>query len=253
MRRALATLTLGAVLVCALAAPAAAQRRDFANGGVSQFGGQVLPRGSALSAGGLYPSLWFQFVMSMSRRFDLGFRGDLFYSSPLENEYGPGFGFTLPMRLALSTGGKVSIALKLAPTFIAGDFEDDEFDGDYCRVLSDGSWRCYGNRRDFYDDYDDDDFGLGFGMDFGVLIGIPVRIVNIIVGLTSPFNIVFFEDHDGMDVYFPIAGFGGAEIRLTDKLNVFGLAQPGVTIHSNGHGSEMEGFFRFWAGIELAL
>lgn len=252
MRRALATLVLGALLVCALAAPASAQRRDFSAGGVSQFGGQTLPGRNALAAGGLYPSLWFQFTLGLSRRFDLGFRGDLFYASPLENEYGPGLGFSLPMRLALTQGGKVSIALKLAPSVIAGEFEDDELDGRYCRHTA-GGWRCWNDPDDFYDGYNDDDFGFGMGFEFGVLMGIPVKIVNIIVGITSPFHIVFFEDHDGADIYFPIAGYGGAEVRLTDRLNVFGLIQPGVSYHSNERGTEMEGFFRFWAGIEYAL
>lgn len=251
MNRALTTLALTASL-CLATAPAQAQRREFANGGVSQLGGQVLPGRSAIATGGLYPGLWFQFTTSLSRRFDLGFRGDLYYASPLGNQYGAGTGFSLPMRLALSQTSRVSVALKLAPSFIAGNFEDDELNGVYCRDTPDG-WRCWDNRNAFYRGYDNSDFGLGMGFEIGVLVGIPVKIVNIIVGITSPIHLVFYDDHDGGDLYIPVAPFGGAEIRLTDKLNVFGMAQPGVTFHSNGHGREMEGYFRFWAGIELAL
>lgn len=217
-------------------------------GGSSQFGGQILQR-NALAAGGLYPGLFFQYTMGMSRRFDLGFRGDLYYASPVETTYGPGLGFSLPMRLGLLQGQKLSIALRMQPSFIMGDFEDDH---GYCHSHGRDGWHCHDNRGDFYD-YDDDDFGIGFGFEFGVLFGIPVRIVNIIFGITTPFTIVFFEDHDGADVFFPVAGFGGVEVRVAERLNVLGLVQPGITFHSNEARHHTEGFFRLWGGIEYAL
>lgn len=252
MRRALGTAALATLLLGGLAAPARAQRRDFASGGSSQFGGQILQGHNALATGGLYPSLWFQFTMGMSRRFDLGFRGDLYYASPVQTTYGPGLGFSIPMRLGLLGGQKLSIALRMQPSFIMGEFEDDRFDGAYCHSHGPQGWHCHDNRGDFYD-YNDDDSGIGFGFEFGVLFSIPIRMVNVIFGLTSPFTIVFFEDHDGADVFFPVAGFGGVEVRVAERLNILGLVQPGMTYHSNEIGSEMEGFFRLWGGIEYAL
>ena len=253
MKRTLGTLVLAALLICSAASSANAQRRDFAAGGVSQLGGQTLQGRNALATGGLYPGLWFQFTMGLSPRFDLGFRGDLNYASPLETTYGPNFVFSLPMRLSIAHGQKVSVALKLAPSFLAGEMEDDEFKGQYCHAVGPTGWHCHRGLNGFYGDAADSDFGMGFGFEFGVLVGIPVKIVNIIFGLTTPFAIVFFEDHDGADIYIPFAGFGGAEIRVGERLNVFGLIQPGMSVHTTTYGTEMEGFFRFWGGIEYAL
>ena len=154
------------------------------------------------------------------------------------------------MRLSLASGQKVSVALRLQPSFLAGDMEDDEIGGVYCHSHPPQGWHCHDTLRG-YDN--SSDFGMGFGFEFGVLVGIPVRMVNIIFGLTSPFAIVFFEDHEGADIFFPFAGFGGVEVRVAERLNVLGLAQPGMTWHSNKYGSEMEGFFRFWGGIEYRL
>ena len=128
--------------------------------------------------------------------------------------------------------------------------KDDGFDNGYCHYHGRQGWHCHDGG---FDDFDDDDFGVGFGFEFGVLVGIPVGIVNILVGGTSPFHIVFFEDHDGADFFLPITGMGGAEIRLGERLNVFGLIQPGVTFQWNEHFDDTEPFFRFWAGIEYAL
>ena len=44
-----------------------------------------------------------------------------------------------------------------------------------------------------------------------------------------------------------------AEVRLTDRLNVFGLIQPGFTWQWNDQYDDTDPFFRFWAGIEYTL
>lgn len=246
-------------VVSLLAVPSGAQRRrEFRSGGVSQLGGQVLPpHRNALAAGGLYPSMgWFQFTKGMSRSFDMGFRGDLFYASPLSSdEFGWSLGFTIPMRIGLSGSNKVAFAIKIAPDFVIGELEDDSFGDGYCHchdVRGAYDCHCHDDYRDF-DDFDDDDFGLGPGFEVGLLVGIPVSIVNIVCGITSPMHFIFFEDHEGIDLFFPIAPFAGAEIRLRDDFNVFGVFQGGITIHSNEFDSDQEGYFRFWAGIEYAM
>ena len=254
MRRALPL----AVCALLLAVPVAseAQRRPFNAGGVSVLGGQILPQNhNALAAGGLYPSIaWGQYTFALGRTFDLGLRGDLFWASPLStNAFGWGFGFGVPMRIGLSQGQKVSFALKLAPDFIIGEFGSDYYGCYHDRF---GTLYCRGQpgwSRRYYNDYYGDDYGYGFGVDFGLLVGIPVSIVNIICGITSPFHLVYLSDAEVTGFSFPIAPFGGAEVRLTDNLNVFGMFQFGVAFETwEGYHSN-DGYFRFWAGIEYAM
>jgi hypothetical protein len=246
---------LSIVLAVAVLAPgaASAQRRMFNAGGVSQLGGQTVPASrNALMAGGLYPSfMWGQYTLGMSQGFDLGLRGDFYFASPLSTgDFGLGFGFGVPMRVGLSQSNKVAFALKLAPDFILGEFGD----GDW-------HWNCYYDNRgrrfcrgdpDWNRDYDDD-FGVGFGFEFGLLVGIPVSIVNIVTGITSPIHFVYIDAADDFVFVFPFAPFGGAEVRLTQDLNVFGMFQFGMAIQKWEDDTDLDGFFRFWAGIQYAL
>jgi hypothetical protein len=240
------------VTAALLAAPAVslAQRRNFNAGGVSQMGGQIMPENrNGVAAGGLYPSiLWGQFTFGMSRNFDLGLRGDFYWASPLSTgPFGFGFGFSVPMRIGIAQGQKASFALKIAPDIVMGNFSD-VYTGCYWYR---GVHYCDGNR--FYNRYNDFGFGVGLGLDFGLLVGIPVSIVNILAGVTTPFHFVFFADSNVTGIVFPIAPFGGAEVRVADNLNVLGLMQFGMSIESWEGARNVDGYFRFWAGIEYAF
>jgi hypothetical protein len=246
MRRVLPFALGLAILAVPLASEA--QRHPFNAGGISIMGGQTLPKGrNAIAAGGFYPSMaWGQFTFGLAQSFDLGLRGDFFYASPLATgPFGYGFGFSVPMRVGISQTNKVGFALKLAPDVIMGDFADYDYGACYSYR---GDVICHGdpywNRR-YYNDRYADEFGFG--------VGFPVSIVNIITGITTPFHIVFLSDADVTGIIFPIAPFGGAEVRLTDDLNVFGMGQFGISIESWSGYRDTDSFFRFWAGIEYAL
>ncbi len=246
---------LSCVVAVAVLAPgaASAQRRMFNAGGVSQLGGQIVPPNrNALMAGGLYPSImWGQYTLGMSQTFDLGLRADFYIASPLSTgDFGMGFGFGVPMRIGLSDSNKVSFALKLAPDFVLGEFGDNDWG--WCYSDRFGRRYCQGN-RDWRDDYYDDPFGIGFGLEFGLLVGIPVSIVNIVTGITSPIHFVYVDGPDDFVFVFPFAPFGGAEVRVADDLNVFGMFQFGMAIQKWENDTDLDGFFRFWAGIQYAM
>ena len=244
--------------VCAAPSAAEAQRRRRAPGfesgrPLSLYGGQTLGRGSAIAAGGIFPGLFFQYQAALSQRFDLGFRADLLWGSPYSSTtIGYGIQLAMPMKLAIAQGRRVAFSLRINPDLVFGSFRPHGGGDCFCRNW-DRRGRCV-DRGCGWGFFDADRDSFGIGCDIGLNVGIPVRNVNIIFGASSPFHIVFLTDVDQVDVYFPIAPYGGAEVRLTPKIAVFGLGQFGFNLHApEVGGSHGDTFLRLWGGIEVAL
>jgi hypothetical protein len=226
----------------------AAARRPRVVRTVSVEGGQTLGRGgAALATGGLFPGVFVEYLTGVDDRADVGVRGDLFWSSPYSAEgFGTGLGVSLPLRLGLARGPHAAVAFRVAPDMVLGRFGPmagcdcvarDAF-GSCIELACDGPAR---GRP-----------GMGIGCDLGVNVGIPIGNVNVLAGASSPIHYVVSPGRT--DLYVPIAPFGGAEVRLANDLNVFGLAQLGTALHDpSGQPTRAETFARLWGGIEVGL
>lgn len=219
----------GAVL---LASADARAQSTVPEGPFSTLGGKLLPaHEQAIAAGFGWPGMFFEYDIGVSNPFNLGFRGDLYFGNPFGGfDVGLGFGFAVPMRLRIAQIKRVDLALKLAPRFFAGQLDV--------------------NQRDFRDKA----FVIGIGFEPGILVGVRVHEkVNVIAGVSFPFLLAIDTNHDETEVWFPIAAFGGAELALSDRFNLFGTLGVGPSIHGGGRRTKAEAYFGLLLGFQYRL
>jgi hypothetical protein len=228
-RTVVSALVLAAVLSTARVSEA---QPAVADGPLSTLGGKLLAGGdSAIATGFGWPGLFFEYDIGVSNAFNLGFRGDLYFGNPFGGfDVGLGFGFSVPMRVRIAQLRRVDIAVELAPRFYVGQLD--------------------ANRRDFSDKA----FVIGFGFEPGILIGVRVhRQVNIVAGASFPFLIALDVDHEEMEVWFPVVAFGGAELGLSERFNLFGAISVGPAIHGGGDRTRAEALFALVFGLQWKL
>lgn len=229
--------TRSIILACALGAVLCIARTAEAQQGApdspfSTIGGKVLDRGdNAIVAGFGWPGLFFEYDIGIANGFNLGFRGDLYFGNPFGGfDVGLGFGFAVPMRLRIAQLRRVDLAILLKPRFYLGQLDS--------------------NRRDFRDD----PFVIGFGFEPGLLVGVRVHEkVNVVAGATFPFMIAFVVDHEATEVWFPVVAFGGAELGLSERFNLFGIVSVGPSIHGGGDRTRAEAVFGLVFGLQLKV
>ena len=228
-RTLLASMALGAALLAASPARAQSAAPDSP---FSTLGGKLLTaHEQAIAAGFGWPGMFFEYDIGVSNAFNLGFRGDLYFGNPFGGfDVGLGFGFSVPMRLRIAQIKRVDLALRLAPRFFAGQLDVNQAD------LRDKA------------------FVIGIGFEPGILVGVRVhRIVNIVAGVSFPFLLAIDLDHDSTEVWFPIAAFGGAEVSLSDRFNLFGTLGVGPSIHGGGRRTRAEAYFGLAIGFQYRL
>lgn len=228
-RTLVSAMALSAVL---LGTSAAQAQHAVPEGPFSTLGGKLLQgHDNAFVAGFGWPGLFAEYDVGVSSSFNLGFRGDLYFGNPFGGfDVGLGFGFAVPMRVRIAQVGRVDLAVKLAPRFFMGQLDV--------------------NQRDFRDRA----FVLGFGFEPGLLVGVRVhQKVNIIAGASFPFLFAIDFDHEVSEVWFPIVAFGGCELGLSDRLNLFGAVSVGPSIHGGGDRTRAEAFFGLVFGLQWKI
>ncbi|MBI2895246.1 MAG: hypothetical protein HYY06_16955 [Deltaproteobacteria bacterium] len=228
------TLVL-ASLLSVLTAPIAARCQRARDQGppFSVFGGELLRSSeSTIAAGFGWPGLFVQYDAGVSQRFGIGFRGDLFFGSPVGGfDTGMGFGLSVPMRLQLIRLRRVGIALKLAPRFFVGQLDVNRGKG-----------------------HPDDELLLGFGFETGPLVSVHVhRQIDVIAGLTVPFLLAVDVDDRFSEVWFPVVAFGGAELSLSRDFNLWSTVSIGPAIHGGELATKAEAYFWFMFGFEYRI
>lgn len=222
-------------LVAVLAVPigARAQRSAAAGPPFSVFGGRLLRTSESVIAAGFgWPGLFVQYDLGLSERLGLGFRGDLFFGSPVGGfDTGMGFGLSVPMRLKLIHLRRVDIALRLSPRFFVGQLDVNRGRG-----------------------HPDDELLLGFGLETGPLVSVHVhRQVDVIAGLTMPFLIAVDVDDRFSEVWFPIVVFGGAEFSLSRDFDLWSTVSIGPAIHGGELSTKAEAYFWFMFGFAYRI
>lgn len=203
------------------------------NGPFSLQGARTLRRGeSALMAGLGWPSAFFEYDIGISQRFNLGFRGDLYYGSPfLDFITAFGGGFSVPMRIHLWGRNRIDIGFGLRPGIDVGESE------------------LFGQEGVFRDD-------AGFAIHLGdpaFLFDItPIDVLTVFARAEVQLALVFVPDPD--ETYFvgTVSFSGGIELSLARDLNLFVLSGVGPGFAKRGKfGRRLH--FRFAIGIELLL
>ncbi len=183
--------------------------------------GAPLRSGQNVVGGGLgWPGLWGQYDMGLSDGFSLGLRAGLGYGSPIAFQGGYGLSVAVPMRIGLSSGDKVSIALTLTPT---GDLLFGGYStwGPYCTGPF-GTYNCWVTATYAI---------FSFGFEPGVMVGINLgrnKPITVLVGGAVPLA-WYLPTGGNAGGWFAgaVVAQGGVEIQVIPKLNVGGLLRVG--------------------------
>jgi hypothetical protein len=205
---------------------------------MSQIGARPLAPGEAgIAAGNGFPSLlWMQFTQGTVPGLDAGIRADLYGAAPLGTlDGGAAIGFGIPLRIDLGRSGNTSFALRLAPDLLAGDLADD-----FCSRERQ-VWRCRSGS------------GVGVGIEQGFLVGLMGDRASFVTGVAMPLHAAKIHGRDGIDVVVPLTVVGGIEVPIVGDVQALGLVQPGLSLHTMPDDSAVEGYVRFWTGIESAI
>lgn len=223
------------VLLLVVTAPTQAQRAASGptEGPFSLWGARTLrQRQSALMAGIGWPSAFFEFDFAPSNRFNLGFRGDLYYGSPfLDFNTAFGGGFSVPMRIHLWGKDRVDLGIGFRPG------------------LDIGEAALFG-RSGIYEN--DAGFAIHFG-DPAFLFDItPTDSLTIFARAEVQLALVLVPDAE--DEYFvaTVSFTGGIEIALSRDLNLFVLTGVGPGFTRRGR-FDRRFHFRFAFGIQFLL
>ncbi|MCC7541523.1 MAG: hypothetical protein IT379_35220 [Deltaproteobacteria bacterium] len=235
-RRALALAATCLILPFVYQATAGAQeavRAVSTAGPFSLQGARTLRRGeSALMAGIGWPSAFFEYDIGVSNRFNLGFRGDLYYGSPfLDFVTAFGGGFSVPMRLHIWGRNRIDLGIGLRPGIDVGESE------------------LFGQSGVFRDD---SGFAIHLG-DPAFLFDItPIDTLTIFARAEVQLALVIVPDAD--DTYFvsTLSFSGGIELSLSRDLNLFILSGVGPGFAKRGK-FDRRLHFRLAIGIELLL